>query len=294
MVKFLYTLSLLFTIVSATSGSYSCGQTPIIPNVNSNTNNVTSVDIVGGSDAVPYSWPWQVVWCVAGWFQWCTLDCGGSIIAPGWVMTAGHCVYGDENHPSSFRVKTGVYDESKMNESGETLHKVKKIHLHPNYQPHPDPTWDIALIELEDEITFNDHVQPICLPKTDTDVVVEPHSAWATGWGTTTEEGSISRKLKQVNVPFVNENTCDSEYPYELKPDLMICAGKEGVDTCQGDSGGPLVVQSKNGTWFQYGITSFGTGCAEYKHPGIYARVTTFCGFIETTTNGTVTCIEPK
>uniref|UniRef100_A0A0N5BD37 limulus clotting factor C n=1 Tax=Strongyloides papillosus TaxID=174720 RepID=A0A0N5BD37_STREA len=292
MVKFLYTLFLLFTIVSATSGSYHCGQTPIIPNVN----NKTSVDIVGGSDAVPYSWPWQVIFCDTQWFKRCDLNCGGSIIAPGWIMTAGHCIFdlAALDHPSTFRIKTGVYDESKNNETGETLHKIKKIYLHPNYESVPDPTRDIALIEIEDEIIFNNHVQPICLPSTDKNVVVEPNSAWATGWGTTTEEGSISRKLKQVNLPFVNDKTCNSEYPNKFKPDFMICAGKKGSDTCIGDSGGPLVVQSKSGTWYQYGITSFGKGCGEYKHAGVYARVTAFCDFIETTTNGNVTCTEPK
>uniref|UniRef100_A0A0N5CBG2 limulus clotting factor C n=1 Tax=Strongyloides papillosus TaxID=174720 RepID=A0A0N5CBG2_STREA len=290
MVKFLYTLFLLFIIVSATSGSYHCGQTPIIPNVK----NKISVDIVGGSDAVPYSWPWQVILCDTTWFSWCQLICGGSIIAPGWVMTSGDCVYSVIGFESTFRIKAGVYDHYKMNETGETLHKIKKVHLHPNYQGYPNYERNIALIELENQITFNDHVQPICLPSTDKNVVVEPNSAWVTGWGFIEKKGYCSDKLKQVNLPFVNENTCDSEYPNDIKPDIMICAGKKGSGICVGDTGGPLVVQSKSRRWYQYGITSHGIGCGEYKHPGIYTRVTAFCDFIETTTNGTVTCIKPK
>uniref|UniRef100_A0AC35THB9 Peptidase S1 domain-containing protein n=1 Tax=Rhabditophanes sp. KR3021 TaxID=114890 RepID=A0AC35THB9_9BILA len=276
-------------LISVAICASTCGQTPVKPTIDK-----SEEKIVGGHFATPYSWPWQVVFCTAGWFSTCSLECGGTIIAPGFVMTAGHCVYGSTNAPKTFRVKTGVFDEATQNENGEVIHRIKAIHLHPKYIPDPDPVWDIAILELEDTITFNDHVQPVCLPTHDSDVVVDPNSAWVTGWGTTTENGNISKKLRQVKVPFVNATQCDSEYPHELQDNVMICAGKRGIDTCQGDSGGPLVVQSKSGAWFQYGITSFGSGCAEYRHPGIYSRVTAYCDFIKTTTNGNVTCTDPS
>lgn len=82
-----------------------CGQTPIAPDLTQGTK------VVGGVVAKQYSWPWQIVWCSNGWFG-CSLECGGSVIGTHWVMTAGHCVYGNENQPGNFRVKTGVYDEA--------------------------------------------------------------------------------------------------------------------------------------------------------------------------------------
>jgi len=47
-----------------------CGMTPIMPNLDGmkhpkNINN----EIVGGTVATPYSWPWQVVWCTGGGFD---------------------------------------------------------------------------------------------------------------------------------------------------------------------------------------------------------------------------------
>ncbi|KAE9550132.1 hypothetical protein FO519_006669 [Halicephalobus sp. NKZ332] len=276
--------------VLAVSGSalaqQKCGQTPVAPNLSK------GEKVVGGTIATQYSWPWQIVWCSNGWFG-CDLECGGTVIGPHWVMTAGHCVYGSTNNPGSFRVKTGVFDEQATNETGEVVHEVKKIYLHPKYVAFPDPLWDVALIEMVQDITMGDHVQPICIPSQDNKTIVEPNTAWATGWGTTTEDGDISRKLRQVNVPFVNYDTCEQEYPGDITPQVHVCAGVQGKDTCQGDSGGPLVVKNANGAWFQYGITSFGAGCAENKHPGIYSRVSAYCDFISTTTSGAVTCQDP-
>ncbi|KAJ0023423.1 hypothetical protein NQD34_003322 [Periophthalmus magnuspinnatus] len=47
--------------------------------------------VVGGEDAKPNSWPWQIsLQYQSGSNYYHT--CGGTLIAPGWVMTAAHCV----------------------------------------------------------------------------------------------------------------------------------------------------------------------------------------------------------
>jgi len=43
-----------------------------------------------------------------------------------------------------------------------------------------------------------------------------------------------------------------------------------GKDSCNGDSGGALVLK-KSGK--QAGIVSWGRGCAEKEHPGVYTNV---------------------
>ena len=62
----------------------------------------------------------------------------------------------------------------------------------------------------------------------------------------------------------------------------------------QGDSGGPLHVKQK-GKWVQVGIVSFGIGCAEALHPGVYANISSYLPWIADvidpyTLNGSTLC----
>ncbi len=69
-----------------------CGRRPAAPR------------IVGGTDAVPGSWPWQVLLDFKGFPgpQWC----GGSILNEYWIVTAAHC-FGPGTIPSNYTVTVG-------------------------------------------------------------------------------------------------------------------------------------------------------------------------------------------
>ncbi len=106
----------------------------------------------------------------------------------------------------------------------------------------------------------------------------------ATGYTAFSDSGSLSTPLRQVNVPFVSYADCQRAYGSFINNAVMICAGQGGKDSCQareivgfeayslndfqGDSGGALVAQS-NGSWFQYGIVSFGGRCGDPGVPGM-------------------------
>ena len=97
------------------------------------------------------------------------------------------------------------------------------------------------------------------------------------GWGTTSEGGSLARNLMKVDVPVVSDDNCRDAYGQNDIPDSMICAGLDqgGKDSCQGDSGGPFMCGSGLD-----GIVSWGYGCAQAGFPGVYTQTSYFVDWI--------------
>jgi secreted trypsin-like serine protease len=283
------TIIVLLCALSSAFGQSDCGQTPIAPNLSTGKGSPSDF-IVGGTEAVANSWPWQVVWCRKSGTT-CSLSCGGSVVGNNWVITAGHCVYGNTNSPGNFAIKAGVHDQTCNNANCATQVNVANIYLHPQYNQNT-LVYDVALIRLATPLTYGTTIQPVCLPNADASVIIEPNYSWTTGWGTTRVGGggAVATRLNQVRVPFVNHTRCNANYNNQVTQSVMVCAGASGIDACQGDSGGPLVVQTTNNNWYMYGITSWGQGCANVNYPGVYSRTTAFCSWIAATTGNEVQC----
>ncbi|XP_051256442.1 serine protease 1 [Dicentrarchus labrax] len=222
--------------------------------------------IVGGQDAPPGSWPWQV-----------SLDsgqCGGSLITDQWVLTAAHCITDD-----NIEVHLGRQSQSGPNPNEVSLEVVQTT-CHPAYDLLSSNN-DICLLKLSAPVNLTDNIYPICLASANSTFHTGVNS-WVTGWGQT-GNGSLSDILQEVNVPIVGNNECECAY-YDITEN-MICAGLRagGKDACQGDSGGPLV--TKNGPiWVQSGVVSFGEGCAKPMTPGVYTRVSQYQDWISNIT----------
>uniref|UniRef100_A0A9J7ZT78 Transmembrane serine protease 5 n=1 Tax=Cyprinus carpio carpio TaxID=630221 RepID=A0A9J7ZT78_CYPCA len=149
---------------------------------------------------------------------------------------------------------------------------VEKIIYNKNYN-HRTHDNDIALVKLRAPLNFSDTIRPVCLPQYDYDLPGGTQ-CWISGWGYTQPD--------DAPVPLISTKKCNSSCMYngEITP-RMLCAGyTEGkVDACQGDSGGPLVCQDEN-VWRLVGVVSWGTGCAEPNHPGVYTKVAEFLEWI--------------
>ena len=153
---------------------------------------------------------------------------------------------------------------------------VIKIEIHSNYNS-GNLNNDFSILKLKTSIDYCSypHIRPVCLPS-DTGLMYVGDTATVTGWGTTSSGGTVSNKLREVDVKVLSNSQCKNDYSYSSSSitQNMLCAAVAGggKDSCQGDSGGPLVTARSGENYQQIGVVSWGVGCAQADAPGVYAR----------------------
>ncbi|KAG8522385.1 Apolipoprotein(a), partial [Galemys pyrenaicus] len=226
--------------------------------------------VVGGCVAHPHSWPWQVSLRTRFGMHFC----GGTLVAPEWVVTAAHCL---ERSPraSSYKVILGAHKEDPPEPDSQDISVASLF-------PGPGRA-DIALLKLSRPAIITEKVIPACLPSPNY-VVADRTLCFITGWGET--QGTYGAGyLKEAQLPVIENKVCNRfDFLNGRVRSSELCAGDlaGGTDSCQGDSGGPLVCFEKD-KYILQGVTSWGLGCARPNKPGVYVRVSTFVNWIEET-----------
>ena len=240
--------------------------------------------IVGGSQTGggEHAYPWQVAVISAPdedqpWL------CGGTLVDYDLVLTAAHCVIDDTG-----RILVG--DEIKVlsgntSLSNTTFTQVDDVALYPGLDlaatPSGVPSGDLALLRLPADAPGGAPLDVVGEQEADR---WEPGDTLRiTGWGVTSAGSTqVPDLLRWANVQRFADSLCGSDYGDDFLPSTMLCAGVPGggVDTCSGDSGGPIAAALTSPTqltnpdaWRLVGVTSWGSGCGDAAHPGVYARL---------------------
>lgn len=254
-------LFVLTTLVAAT------GAAPDIP------------AIVGGQESEPGEWPWQVGLVFRGYDAFNGQFCGGSLLAPRWVVTAAHCV--SDIAAFDLNVVAGIHDLTDP-EPGSYRVAVRTMFVHPDWDAFSVRN-DIALLYLAEPIeerAADGDMLPIAFidPATPDDGNLVGVMSTVTGWGTRNPDFyDFPERLYEVEVPIVNNAECRRVYGGIVAS--MLCAGAPdgGKDSCYGDSGGPLMVYDDDeARWELAGIVSFGRSCGLPGWPGVYTRVSSY------------------
>jgi TPR repeat protein len=258
---------------------------------------------IGSERARPGQAPWQALLWRPATLNRSELSeaqrvlCGGSLIAPGWVLTAAHCLVDNKVDvvTGGHRIRLGVFNP-QVDEG--VSYPILGAFPHPGFDKGNKYLFDIALIRYDHrapalgESSRASSRLPIAAITLDPLALGQRRIAngmpvYSFGWGwTAAEKSAATDYLQVIAMELVSEPVCTALTGFRKAFDnAALCAGgRKREQTCFGDSGGPLVTYGDESRRpVLIGVVSAGKKCGTTGRLSQYTRVAKVRDWIERT-----------
>jgi len=235
--------------------------------------------VVGGEDARPGEFPWQLSQQRLG-STW-SHSCGASLLSANKALSAAHCVDGAAT--SVLRVIAGLYERD--DEAGTQTSNIASYTMHSQYnQGSATFANDIAILNLATAISENNMVAFATLPA-DNGNDYAGTTCTISGWGRTGASNVLPNTLQKADIGVVTTAQCNTYLQGVGNAwDNHICLydTANNIGSCNGDSGGPLNCPD-GGSTVVAGVTSWGVssiGTCRQDYPSVYTRTSAYLQWI--------------
>lgn len=261
----------MIAVMAVLSGTAAANASTLAPAL------VAQPAVIGGHDAMDGAWPAVVSVGSAGRSALRGSFCGGTLVAPTWVVTAAHCVEGEVSRDLVVHVGLTV-----LSAPGGVTVGIRQI-VRAQWIKRLDRN-DIALLELTAPVA-----QTPMAVATSQSVYAAGTMATILGWGSSRPSNRGFRDHLQEGVVTTERGPLCRWTWGRIDTQLVVCAGtpRRGipVDSCSGDSGGPLVIRDALGNPLLAGVVSFGGyRCGVPRQPTVYTKTVAYLAWIRQVT----------